>query len=109
MTAAINLLMMGHPDQGGAGGGGMDYSFFIVIIITFGILYFLVMRPQQKEQARHREMIKNLRKGDEVVTVGGLYGKVIEIEETTVDLKIAEGTKVKLERGRIARVVQQGS
>ena len=86
----------------------MDMSFFVVIIITFGILYFLVMRPQQKEQQRHREMLKNLKKGDEVVTIGGIYGKIIEIEDTTVELKISEGTKVKLERSRIARVVQQG-
>lgn len=104
MIAAINLLAGGQ----GTGGGGMDMSFFVVIIITFGILYFLVMRPQQKEQQRHREMLKNLKKGDEVVTIGGIYGKIIEIEDTTVELKISEGTKVKLERSRIARVVQQG-
>ncbi len=107
MTAAINLLSMGMPGggAGGAQGGGM--SFFFVLILMFGILYFLVMRPQQKEQQRHREMLKNLKKGDEVITVGGIYGKVIELDETTVELKIAEGTKIKLERGRIARVVPQ--
>lgn len=102
MIAAINLLAAG---QGGQGGGGLDMSFFFVIIITFGILYFLVMRPQQKEQKRHREMLKNLKKGDEVVTIGGIYGKILDLDDNTVELKIAEGTKIKLERGRISRVV----
>jgi preprotein translocase subunit YajC len=104
VTAAISLLAMGSG-QGQPGGGGMDYSFFIVIILMFAILYFLIMRPQQKEQQRVREMLKNLKKGDDVVTVGGIFGKIIDIDDTTVDLKIAEGTKIKIERGRIGKVV----
>ena len=100
---------------GGGGGGqgapqaGVDGTFFFMVIATFGIIYFLIMRPQQKQQKQHKEMLQALKRGDEVVTAGGLYGKVIEIEDNTVDLKVAEGTKIKIERSRISRVVTQES
>jgi preprotein translocase subunit YajC len=101
----LSLLMMGQQSgQQGAGGGG-NSMFFLLIIGTFAIIYFMIMRPQQKEQQRHKQMLGNLARGDDVVTAGGIYGKVIDMDEHTVDLKIAEGTKIKIERGRIGRVV----
>ena len=106
------LYAMGGGAAGGAQGGqagGFDGTFFFMIIATFAIIYFLIMRPQQKQQKQHQEMLKSIQKGDEVVTAGGIYGKVIEIEENTIDLKIAEGTKVKIERSRVGRVVNKGS
>ena len=103
MNFGLSLLMMG---QGGAeGGGGGGSMFFLMIVATFGILYFLVMRPQQKEQQRLKRMLGNLSRGDDVVTAGGIYGKIIDLDEHTVDLKVAEGTKIKIERGRIGRVI----
>lgn len=99
-----NLLVAG----GGQGqqGGGLDPTFFFMIIATFAILYFLLIRPQQKQQRQIQEMLKNLKKGDEVVTAGGIYGKIIDIDEHTVELKVAEGTKIKVERSRIGRIVK---
>ncbi len=100
---------------GGGGGGqgapqaGFDGTFFFMIIATFGIIYFLIMRPQQKQQKKQQHMIKTLQRGDEVVTAGGIYGKIIEIEENAVELKVAEGTKIRIERSRIGRVVTKGS
>ncbi|OGG00933.1 MAG: preprotein translocase subunit YajC [Candidatus Glassbacteria bacterium RIFCSPLOWO2_12_FULL_58_11] len=76
-----------------------------MIIATFAVIYFLIMRPQQKQHRQLQDMLKNLKKGDDVVRAGGIYGKIIEIDEHTVELKIAEGTKIKLERSRIGRVV----
>jgi len=102
-----SILLAAGSGGGGQAGGGADSMFFFMIIATFGILYFLVMRPQQKQQREHREMIKNLKKGDEVVTAGGIYGKIIDLDEHTVDLKVAEGTKIKIERSRIGRVITQ--
>jgi len=90
---------------GQAPGGGLNMSFFIMIIATFAILYFLIMRPQQKQQRQLQEMLKNLKKGDEVVTAGGIYGTIIDLEEHIVGLKVAEGTKIRVERSRIGRVV----
>ncbi|HUU28170.1 MAG TPA: preprotein translocase subunit YajC [archaeon] len=107
MTGGITLLAMGSG--GGQSGAGPDMTFFFLIIATFGILYFLVMRPQQKEQQRHKQMLASLKRGDEVVTAGGIYGKIIDLDEHTVDLKISEGTKVKVERARISRVVTQSN
>ena len=103
MTFGLSLLMMG---QGGAeGGGGGGTMFFVMIIATFGILYFLVMRPQKQEQQRLKQMLGNLSRGDDVVTAGGIYGKIIDLDEHTIDLKVAEGTKIKIERSRIGRVI----
>ncbi len=96
---------------GGQGqqGGGLDPTFFFMIIATFAILYFLLIRPQQKQQRQTQEMLKHLRKGDEVVTSGGIYGKIMDIDEHVVELKVAEGTKIKVERGRIGRIVTHAS
>lgn len=107
------VYAMASSGGGGAGqgapAGGFDGTFFFMIIATFAIIYFLIMRPQQKQQKQHQQMLQALQKGDEVVTAGGIYGKIIDIEENTVDLKVAEGTKIKIERSRIGRVVNKGS
>lgn len=100
------VFLMAGPN-GGKPGAGMDMTFFFLIILTFAILYFVLMRPQQKEQQRHAQMLKNLKKGDDVVTAGGIYGKIMDLDEQTVDLKIAEGTKVKVDRSRIGRVITE--
>ncbi|MEA2062638.1 MAG: preprotein translocase subunit YajC [Gemmatimonadota bacterium] len=104
MYLCLSMLMMGQGGAEGAQSGGSS-MFFIMIIATFAILYFLVMRPQQKEQQRHKQMLANLAKGDDVVTAGGIYGKVIDIDEHTVELKVAEGTKIKVERARVSRII----
>jgi len=104
MTFGQCLLMMGQRGaEGGQSGGGS--MFFLMIVGTLAIIYFLIMRPQQKEQQRHKQMLGGLSRGDDVVTAGGIYGKVIDLDEHTVDLKVAEGTKIKIERSRIGRVI----
>lgn len=103
MNFGLALLMMGQPGTGGSQGGGS--MFFLLIIATFAVLYFLMIRPQQKEQQRQKQMLSSLSRGDDVVTAGGIYGKIIDLDEHTVDLKVAEGTKIKVERSRIGRVV----
>ena len=109
MGADVLYAMAGGGGGKGAPSGGFDGTFFFMIIATFAIIYFLIMRPQQKQQKQHQAMLKSIQKGDEVVTAGGIYGKVIDIDENTVDLKIAEGTKIKIERSRIGRVVNKES
>ncbi len=110
MGADVLYAMGGAGGGGGqAAPGGIDGTFIFMIIATIGIIYFLIMRPQQKQQKQHKQMLGALQRGDEVVTAGGIYGKVIEIEEGTVDLKVAEGTKIKIERSRVSRVVTKGS
>ncbi|MCI4665843.1 MAG: preprotein translocase subunit YajC [Neomegalonema sp.] len=78
-------------------------------VAIFAIMYFLIIRPQQKRMKQHREMIENLRRGDEVVTQGGLFAKITKVKEGEVEVEaeIAEGVKVRLVKGTIAEVVSK--
>ena len=79
------------------------------IVAMLAILYFLLLRPQQKEAKRHQQMLNSLKKGDEVVTVGGLYGKILALTDERVSLRVDEGVKVEVERAKIMRVVGRPS
>jgi len=92
------------PNPGGQGGAGGAFAGLLPIILIFVIFYFLLIRPQQKKQKEHQAMITNLKKGDKVVTSGGIYGLVEQVGEKTVTLKIAENTKVKFSKQYIAAV-----
>lgn len=99
-----DVLVQMMPSGQAEGGQGGNSMFFFMIIATFAILYFMILRPQQKEQKRHKEMITNLKAGDEIVTVGGIHGRVVNVLEHTVEVKISEGTKIVIDRSRIGRV-----
>jgi len=73
------------------------------LIILFGIFYFLVIRPQQKQAKEHKEMIQALQKGDKVVTNGGIIAEVVKPEEDHIKLKIDENTSIKIEKDFIAK------
>ena len=88
--------------QGGQAGG---LAGFLPIIILFAIFYFLLIRPQQKKAKEHREMIGNLKKGNRIVTSGGIYGTILSIDDTTIGLEIAEKVKIKISRGNVAALV----
>ncbi len=95
---------MGPAQQGGAGGGQSAIASFLPLIIIFAIFYFLLIRPQQKKAKQHREMLTALKKGDKVITTGGIYGVVEAVGDKTVTVKIAENVKVKLGKAYIAAV-----
>lgn len=94
---------MGAPPTGQQGGGavGVLTSLFPLILI-FIIFYFLLIRPQQKRAKEHKQMLDNLKKGDKVITSGGIYGVVEAVGTNTVTLKIAENVKVKFGKAYIA-------
>ncbi len=82
---------------------------FIPLILIFVIMYFLIIRPQRQQAQRHRDMVANLRRGDTVVTSGGLIGKVSKVvDENELQLEVAEGVKVRAIRGMIAEVRSKG-
>lgn len=84
-----------------AGGGG-DNSFLIMMVAAiFAIMYFFMIRPQNKKQKEIANFRKNLEVGQEVITAGGIYGKIKEIEDNTVVLEIASGVKIKIDRNSI--------
>lgn len=90
------------PGQGGDQGGGL--MSFLPLILIFVIFYFLLIRPQQRKAKEHRQMIENLKKGDKVITSGGIYGVIEAVGTNTVTLKISENVKVKFGKTYIAMV-----
>jgi preprotein translocase subunit YajC len=93
---------------GGAGAAGGFIS-FVPIILIFAIMYFLMIRPQQRKVKEHRAMVEALRRGDQVVTAGGLIGKVTKVDEgkTEVEVEIAPNVKVRVVRSTISQVVSK--
>ncbi|MEW6671069.1 MAG: preprotein translocase subunit YajC [Thermodesulfobacteriota bacterium] len=93
--------------QGGAAGGqGGGFSAFIPLILMFAIFYFLLIRPQQKKTKQHREMIGNLKKGDRIITSGGLHGRITGTSDTTLTVEIAEKVRVKVNRANVMALTQ---
>jgi len=91
--------------QGGAAEGGpAGYASFIPLVLMFVIFYFLLIRPQQKRSKEHRTLIANLKKGDRIITSGGLHGRVTGMDETTLTVEIADKVRVKLNRANVAGV-----
>ena len=88
-------------------GGG--FEFLIMIGIFFAIMYFMIIRPQQKKQKDHNAMLGGLGKGNEIVTNGGLIGKVTQIGDNLVEIKVAENTLVRIQRHAIASVMPKGT
>ncbi len=94
--------------QGVPGGGGDFFVTLVPFILIFAIMYFLIIRPQQKRMKEHKEMVANVRRGDTVVTSGGLIGKVSKVDEGEIQVEVAEGVKVKVARGMLAEVRAKG-
>lgn len=96
---------MGTGGTGGAEGGqGGAFGAFIPLILMFAIFYFLLIRPQQKKAKEHKSMIAAIKKGDRVISSGGLHGVVTGITDEAVTMEIAPKVRVKVSRGSIAGV-----
>jgi len=95
---------MGQGGAAGQGAGG--FGGLIPIILMFVIFYFLLIRPQQKRNKEHKEMITNLKKGDRIITSGGLYGRITGLDETTLTVEIADKVRVKVARGNVSGLSQ---
>ncbi|ARO14554.1 preprotein translocase, YajC subunit [Ketogulonicigenium robustum] len=82
---------------------------FIPMILIFVIMYLLLIRPQQKKLKQHQEMLKALRRGDQIVTQGGVIGKIVKVKDdaTDVDVEIAEGVTVRIVRSTISQVLNK--
>lgn len=87
---------------------GGAFAQFIPLILIFGIMYFLLIRPQQKKVKQHQAMVEALRRGDQVVTQGGVVGKVTKVKEDgEIEVEIAEGVKVRVIKSTIATVMSK--
>lgn len=81
---------------------------FLPLILIFAIMYFLLIRPQQKKMKEHKAMVDGVRRGDQVITQGGIMGKVAKVKEDgEVEVEIAEGVKVRVVKSTLAQVVSK--
>jgi preprotein translocase subunit YajC len=93
----------------GAGGGSEMLVSLLPFVLIFVIMYFLILRPQQKRAKQHQEMVKNMRRGDTVVSSGGLMGKITKVvDENEIEVEIADGIRVRQMRGMVAEVRAKG-
>ena len=99
---SLAYAMGSNPNATGVAGGG-DWGFILTMVIIFGIFYFLIIRPQQKKQKELKAMIDNLAYGDTVITTGGIYGRIVEVKETTIILEIAKDVLIKVDKNGIIK------
>jgi len=92
----------------GSASGTSSLVGLLPFVLIFVIMYFLLIRPQQKKQKEHREMIQSLKKGDRVITGGGIHGRITGMDDTTFTVEIADKVRVKINRGNVAAMVQSG-
>ncbi len=104
--ASLAHAMGSIPGAPGASGGG-DWGFIITMVVIFVIFYFLLIRPQQKKQKELKAMLDNLAYGDNVVTSGGIHGKVTGLADAIVTLEIADKVRVKVSRSAIGAILQK--
>jgi len=109
MEGFLPWLRLAHALGGGpAQGGGAAPGGLAAPFLTFGLLiaifYFLLIRPQQKQRKEHARMIEGLKKGDQVVTQGGVHGSVYKIKDDTVALEVADGVRLRVSKSAIARL-----
>jgi preprotein translocase subunit YajC len=81
----------------------------LMMVLFVGVFYFLLIRPQQKKAREHQALVSKLAAGDEVVTTGGMLGRVTEVGETFVTLEVAEGVRVKVQRFQISQLMPKGT
>ncbi|MGI9331091.1 MAG: preprotein translocase subunit YajC [Gammaproteobacteria bacterium] len=82
---------------------------FLPLILIFVVFYFLLIRPQNKRQKEHRELVKNLAVGDEVVTAGGVLGQVTEVSDQFLRIEVADGVQLRVQRHTIGAVMPKGT
>ncbi len=94
---------------GGAPAGGSSLMSLLPLVAMFVVLYFIMIRPQMKRQKEHKAMIDALAKGDEVVTAGGLLGRVTKVEDNVVSIELASNVEVRCQRNSVVQVLPKGS
>jgi preprotein translocase subunit YajC len=95
--------------QAAAGGGDAGFMGLLPIVLMFVLLYFLMIRPQMKRAKEHKQMVEALQKGDEVVTAGGVLGRISEMGEAYVTLEIAPNVQISVQRGSVQTLLPKGT
>lgn len=92
----------------GQGGGQSSSQFLVMMVMIIVVMYFLIFRPQAKKQKQQRQMLEQIKKGDKVVTAGGIFGTIVGVKERTVIVKIDDNVKIELNRSSIAQKLTPG-
>ncbi|MDR2741442.1 MAG: preprotein translocase subunit YajC [Treponema sp.] len=108
MKSFMLSLLMAAPQGGGEAGGGSFITTLIPFALIIGIFYFLIIRPQNKKQKETQRMLSALKKGDKVVTIGGIHGVIQSVKEGSVIVKVDENTKMEFSRSAVSNVVSEG-
>jgi len=85
------------------------FGFLLPMIIIFGAFYFLLIRPQQKKQKQHAELVAALKVGDEVVTAGGILGQITGVGDHYAVVKVSDDTEIKIQKGSVSQVIPKGT
>ena len=98
---------MGTPPGGAAGGSQSALTSMIPLVIMFAIFYFLLIRPQQKKAKEHKALLEALKKGDQVITAGGMHGKVTAVDDSVVTIEVASNVNVQFNKGHVAAIIDK--
>ncbi len=101
-------MLMGVPEGGASGGSGQMVTTFITFGLVILIFYFLIIRPQNKKQKETKKMLSALKKGDKVVSIGGVHGTVVAVKEQTTVVKVDDNIKLEFSKSAISSVVSKG-
>lgn len=102
------LFAMSSPGAGAEGGGASSLFSFLPLILIFVVFWFMIIRPQKKQQDQRKSMIEALQRGDKIVTNGGLFATVRDVKGDRITATIAEGVKVEISKSAIGGVVPEG-
>jgi preprotein translocase subunit YajC len=104
------LISEAHAQAaGGAPSGAAGLSQYLVIIVFVVVFYFLLIRPQQKRAKEHQALLSKLAAGDEIVTAGGILGRITEVGDTFLTVEIADGVRIKVQKGQVTSLVPKGT
>lgn len=104
----VHTTILAMAPQAGGNPEGSLFSTLIMFALIIGIFYFLILRPQQKRQKDRQKLLDAVKKGDKVVTAGGMHGTVAGLDEKTVLLQVSDNVKMKFERSAISTIVKEG-
>jgi preprotein translocase subunit YajC len=99
---------MGLPGGGSGGSGAGGFAGLIPLLLMFVIFYFLLIRPQQKKSKQHKELLASLKRGDSVITSGGIFGRIAEINDNVIVLEVADKVRIKVARGFVSGLAGPG-
>jgi preprotein translocase subunit YajC len=108
-TAYMNGLIPDAWAQATPGAPGGQFQFALLMAAFIALFYFMLIRPQQKRAKEHQALVSKLASGDEVVTTGGLLGRVTDVGDTFITLEIADGVRVKVQKVQIAQLMPKGT